>query len=39
MFGFIRDASKTFLLTELRKGLMLTLKYFCAPKITVQFPE
>jgi NADH-quinone oxidoreductase subunit I len=39
MFGFIRDASKTFLLTELRKGLMLTLKYFFAPKITVQFPE
>ena len=39
MFGFIRDASKTFLLTELGKGLMLTLKYFFAPKITVQFPE
>ncbi|MDA1331658.1 MAG: NADH-quinone oxidoreductase subunit NuoI [Proteobacteria bacterium] len=39
MFGFIRDASKTFLLTELRKGLMLTLKYLFAPKITVQFPE
>jgi len=39
MFGFIRDVSKTFLLTELRKGLMLTLKYFFKPKITVQFPE
>ena len=39
MFGFIRDVSNTFLLTELRKGLMLTLKYFFAPKITVQFPE
>lgn len=39
MFGFIRDASKTFLLAELGKGLMLTLKYFFAPKITVQFPE
>jgi len=39
MFGFIRDASKTFLLAELCKGLMLTLKYFFAPKITVQFPE
>jgi len=39
MVGFIRDVSKTFLLTELRKGLMLTLKYFFKPKITVQFPE
>jgi len=39
MFGFIRDVSKTFLLTELRKGLMLTLKYLFKPKITVQFPE
>ena len=39
MFGFIRDVSKTFLLTELRKGLMLTLKYFFKPKVTVQFPE
>ncbi|MEK9652194.1 MAG: NADH-quinone oxidoreductase subunit NuoI [Betaproteobacteria bacterium] len=39
MLGLLRDVSKTFLLTELRKGLMLTLKYFFAPKITVQFPE
>jgi len=39
MFGFIRDVSKTFLLTELRKGLMLTLRYLFKPKITVQFPE
>lgn len=39
MFGFIRDVSKTLLLTELRRGLMLTLKYFFKPKITVQFPE
>ena len=39
MLGVLRDVSKTFLLTELRKGLMLTLKYFFAPKITVQFPE
>ena len=30
---------RSFLLTELGKGLMLTLKYFFAPKITVQFPE
>jgi NADH-quinone oxidoreductase subunit I len=39
MLGLLRDVSKTFLLTELRKGLMLTLKYLFAPKITVQFPE
>ncbi|MBE9608488.1 NADH-quinone oxidoreductase subunit NuoI [Chitinilyticum piscinae] len=30
---------KTFLLVELVKGLMLTGRYFFAPKITVQFPE
>ncbi|WP_028454163.1 NADH-quinone oxidoreductase subunit NuoI [Chitinilyticum litopenaei] len=30
---------KTFMLVELVKGLMLTGKYFFAPKITVQFPE
>lgn len=35
----IRNFFKTFLLTELVKGLMLTGRYFFARKITVQFPE
>ncbi|TIC84709.1 NADH-quinone oxidoreductase subunit NuoI [Crenobacter intestini] len=30
---------KTFFLVELLKGLSVTLRYFFAPKITVQFPE
>ena len=30
---------KCFSLWELLKGLMLTLKYFFRPKVTVQFPE
>lgn len=35
----IRDFFKTFLLTELVKGLALTGKHFFSRKITIQFPE
>ena len=35
----IKKFFKTFLLIELIKGLMVTGRYFFAPKITVQYPE
>ncbi len=35
----INDYFKTFLLTELFRGLKLTGRYFFAKKITVQYPE
>ena len=35
----IQDYFKTFMLTELFRGLRLTGRYFFAKKITVQYPE
>ncbi len=35
----IQDYFKTFMLTELFRGLKLTGRYFFAKKITVQYPE
>jgi len=34
-----RDLIQTFLLSELRQGLAVTLRYLFAPKITIQYPE
>lgn len=34
-----RHYLRSFLLIELLSGLMVTLKYFFRPKVTVQFPE
>lgn len=39
MIERIRNFFRTFLLFELVKGLMLTGRYFLAPKLTIQFPE
>ncbi len=39
MIDRIRNFFRTFLLFELVKGLMLTGRYFLAPKLTIQFPE
>jgi NADH-quinone oxidoreductase subunit I len=35
----LRDFFRTFLLTELVRGMMLTGRYLFARKITIQFPE
>ena len=34
-----RDLIQTFFLGELRQGLLVTLRYLFAPKITIQYPE
>ena len=34
-----RDLIQSFSLGELRQGLAVTLRYFFAPKITIQYPE
>ena len=39
MIDKVRGFFRTFLLFELVKGLMLTGRYFLAPKLTIQFPE
>jgi NADH-quinone oxidoreductase subunit I len=39
MLSKIKTVLSSLMLVELLKGMMLTGKYFFAPKITVQFPE
>lgn len=39
MLSKIKTVLSSLMLIELLKGMMLTGKYFFAPKITVQFPE